>query len=46
MDSSQNNYTLKNLHESTEYAIGIRAKTLAGDGVQELTQMKMEFFID
>jgi len=40
LDASQNNFTLKNLKPSTEYLIGIRAKTLAGDGLTKLTQIK------
>lgn len=37
---TQNNFTLKNLKLSTEYLIGIRAKTQAGDGQTKLTQIK------
>jgi len=40
LDASQNNFTIKNLKPSTEYLIGIRAKTLAGEGQTKLTQIK------
>lgn len=40
MDASQTTFTLHNLKSSTEYIIGIRAKTQAGDGVQKLLQIK------
>lgn len=40
VDSSQTSFTLHNLKSSTEYIIGIRAKTQAGDGVQKLLQIK------
>lgn len=40
LDSSQTNFTLRNLKSSTEYIIGIRAKTQAGDGQLKLTQIK------
>lgn len=40
LDSSQLNFTLRNLKSSTDYIIGLRAKTQAGDGVQKLLQIK------
>lgn len=40
IDSSQTSFTLHNLKSSTEYIIGIRAKTQAGDGAQKLLQIK------
>ena len=40
LDASQTNFTLRNLKESTEYLIGIRAKTQAGDGQTKFTQIK------
>lgn len=40
LDSSQTNYTLRNLRASSDYIIGIRAKTQAGDGLQKLTQIR------
>jgi protein sidekick len=40
LDASQNNFTLKNLKSSTEYVIGIRARTQAGEGTLKLTQIK------
>jgi protein sidekick len=40
LDASQTNFTLRNLKSSTEYIIGIRAKTQAGDGQLKLTQIK------
>lgn len=40
LDSSQNNFTLKNLKQQTEYLIGIKAKTKAGEGQIKYTQIK------
>jgi hypothetical protein len=40
LDASQTNFTLRNLRSSTDYIIGVRAKTRAGEGVQKLTQIK------
>ncbi len=40
LDASQLTFTLRNLKSSTEYILGIRAKTQAGDGVQKLLQIK------
>ena len=40
VDSSQLSFTIKNLKSSTEYIIGLRAKTQAGEGVQKLLQIK------
>lgn len=40
LDASQHVYTLKNLQQSTEYLIGIKAKTKAGDGQIKYTQIK------
>lgn len=40
LNSTQTNYTISNLKASTEYIIGIRARTQAGDGVEKLTQIK------
>ena len=40
LDSTQTNFTLRNLKSSTEYAIGIRATTRAGEGILKLTQIK------
>jgi protein sidekick len=40
VDSSQTTFTLHNLKSSTEYLIGIRAKTQAGDGIQKILQIK------
>ena len=40
VDASQLAFTLRNLKSSTEYLLGIRAKTQAGDGMQKLLQIK------
>lgn len=40
VDAGQLNFTLRNLKSSTEYMLGIRARTQAGDGVQKLMQIK------
>ena len=40
LDASHTNYVLKNLKSSTEYLIGVRARTQAGDGAIKLTQIK------
>ena len=40
LDAGQLNATLRHLRQSTEYTIGIRARTQAGDGVEKLTQIR------
>jgi protein sidekick len=40
LDASQTRFTLRNLKQTTEYMIGIKAKTKAGDGQVKYTQIK------